>query len=152
MSQKSGWHELVRQNLKLLEIETHCANKRDCFWISLLGGILVSLVLRKDFTLEKRWGGVNQMFFFCRQFMGTKVVAIFNCGALMERRVKPLGHLETACKHKADKWHHKVLERQNFFSYKLVLSDINQFANCKAERAGCCWADRSNQCSACAVH
>ena len=62
--------------------------------------------------------------FFCRQFMGTKVVAIFNCGALMERRVKPLGHLETACKHKADKWHHKVLERQNFFSYKLVLSDI----------------------------
>ena len=29
------------------------------------------------------------------------------------------------------------LERQKIFSYKLVLSDINKFAECKAERAGC---------------
>ena len=29
------------------------------------------------------------------------------------------------------------LERQKIFSYKLVLSDINKFAKCKAERAGC---------------
>ena len=41
------------------------------------------------------------------------------------------------------------LERQKIFSYKLVLSDINKFAKCKAERAGCRWADRLT-CSACA--
>ena len=29
-----------------------------------------------------------------------------------------------------------TLERQNIFSYKLVLSDMNKFANCKAKRAG----------------
>ena len=45
-----------------------------------------------------------------------------------------------------NRWHHKVLERQKMFSYKLVLSNINKFANCKVERADCCWADRFMQC------
>ena len=39
------------------------------------------------------------------------------------------------------------LERQKIFSYKLVLSDRNKFAKCKAERAGC----PVDSCSACAV-
>ena len=38
------------------------------------------------------------------------------------------------------------VREEKMFSYKLVLSDINKFATCKAERAGCRWADRSMQC------